>query len=64
MEKPNVKVGDTIRIVEIYDVFVNERYNGKEGVVEHIDDLGQLHGTWGGVAIIPEEDKIEIIKTK
>ena len=64
MEKPNIKVGDTIRIIEIYGVFVNERYNGKEGVVQRIDKIGLLHGTWGGIAIIPEEDKIEIIKTK
>ena len=59
-----VKVGDKIRIIEIYDVFVNERYNGKEGVVEHIDDLGQLHGTWGGLAVVPECDTFVVIKTK
>lgn len=34
-----------------------ERYFGKTGVVERVDDAGQLWGTWGGVAIIPDEDE-------
>ena len=25
------------------------QYNGKEGVVEYVDDAGQLHGTWAVV---------------
>lgn len=53
------KVGDKIRIINMNDPYVN--YNGREGVVEHIDDMGQLHGTWGGCAIIPGEDQFEII---
>lgn len=36
-------------------------YTGREGIVEHIDALGQLHGTWGGLAIIPQEDIYEIV---
>jgi hypothetical protein len=24
--------------------------------------MGQLHGTWGGLAVIPSIDKIELIK--
>jgi hypothetical protein len=31
-------------------------------VIEHIDGIGQLHGTWGGLAVIPEADDFEIIK--
>lgn len=34
----------------------DSRYDGATGVVTHIDDMGQLHGTWGGLAVIPEED--------
>ena len=37
------------------------KYNGRSGVVEHIDSIGQLHGTWGGLAIIPETDEFEVI---
>ena len=48
-----IKVGDTIKIVEMKG---ETAYAGKTGVVEHIDSLGQLHGTWGGLAVIPEED--------
>lgn len=31
-------------------------YFGKEGVVESIDDIGQIHGTWGGLGLLPEDD--------
>ena len=31
-------------------------YIGKTGVVESIDDKGQLHGTWGGLGLLPEDD--------
>lgn len=32
------------------------------GIVTCVDDAGQLHGTWGGLAAIPGLDVIEIIK--
>jgi hypothetical protein len=53
-----VKVGDKIRIISMAD---EPRYSGREGIVQHIDDIGQLHGTWGGLAVIPGEDSFEII---
>jgi len=55
------KVGDTIRIVCMSG---EPRYSGKEGEITHIDDMGQLHGTWGGLAVIPGEDNYEIIQSK
>ena len=51
------KIGDKIRII---DMKGEEHYNGREGVIEYIDGLDQLHGTWGDLAIIPEEDLIEV----
>lgn len=56
---PKAKAGDKIHIIEMYG---EPRYNGKEGVVLFIDSRGQLHGTWGGLAILPEEDEFEIIE--
>lgn len=56
-----VKVGDTIRITRLDDPYDNT-YVGREGVVEHIDSMGQLHGTWGGLAVIPGEDGFQILK--
>ena len=53
-----VKVGDVIRILYMTG---EPEYTGKEGVVEFIDDIGQIHGTWGGCAIIPGEDNYTII---
>ena len=38
-----------------------DSYNGREGTVNHIDGSGQLFGTWGGLAVIPEADKFTII---
>ena len=37
------------------------QYKGREGVVFHIDDASQIHGTWGGCAIIPAVDDYMII---
>ena len=54
-----VKVGDKIRIIYMKD---EPGYEGVEGVIEHIDDEGQLHGTLGGLAVIPELDEFEIIE--
>ena len=54
-----VKVGDWIRIIYMDEEPI---YEGKEGEVKHIDALGQIHGTWGGCALIPGVDSYEIVK--
>ena len=48
-----VNVGDKIKIIKMQG---EEQYNGKEGVVTSIDDAGQIHGTWGGCALIKNYD--------
>ena len=48
-----VKIGDKIKIMKMDG---EPQYTDREGVVTHIDDAGQIHGTWGGCAIIPEAD--------
>jgi hypothetical protein len=55
------KIGDKIRIIEMKG---EDHYNGREGIIEYIDGLDQLHGTWGDLAILPEEDFIEIINSE
>ena len=35
--------------VLIIDMDGEPRYAGKSGVVEYVDSMGQLHGTWGDV---------------
>lgn len=52
-----VKVGDKIKIIFMKD---EKSYCGKEGIVEYIDDIGQIHGSWGGCALIPNIDKFEV----
>lgn len=54
IEALGIMVGDRIRIHHLEGE--DCRYDGKVGVVEHIDGIGQLHGTWGGLAIIPGTD--------
>lgn len=54
-----VKVGDKIRIIYMNG---EPHYSGKEGVVRRIDDMGQIHGTWGGLALIEGEDVFRIIE--
>jgi hypothetical protein len=53
------KVGDKIRIIHMEG---EPQYTGKEGIVEFIDDAGQLHGSWGGLAILPDEDEWEVVE--
>ena len=54
----NVLIGDRIKIIHMEG---EPHYKGREGVVTHIDDAGQIHGTWGGCALIPEIDTYAII---
>ena len=51
-------VGDKIKIVEMIE---EPQYTGKVGIIQYIDDIGQLHGTWGGLAIQPENDIVRKI---
>lgn len=53
-------VGDRIHIGHLKGE--DDRYDGREGVIELIDDRDQLHGTWGGLALIPHVDSFSIIK--
>lgn len=53
---PNVEKGERLHIIEMKG---EPNYAGKEGIVEFVDDADQIHGTWGGCALIPKEDKYE-----
>ena len=53
-----VKVGDRIKII---DMDGEPHYAGREGSVTSIDDMGQIHGDWGGCAIISGVDSYERI---
>ena len=52
-EETEVKVGDAVHIFEMDG---EPDYPDREGIVEAIDAAGQLHGAWGGLAVIPETD--------
>ena len=62
------KVGDRVIIEDMdltgepnpFDTVL--RYIGKEGVIERIDDAGQLHGTWGSLALDPTVDEIRKVE--
>lgn len=53
------KVNDEILIIEMAD---EPQYTGRVGVITSIDDAGQIHGTWGGCALIPGIDTFKVIK--
>ena len=53
-----VKIGDKVHIIIMQG---EPQYTDKEGTVEYIDDAGQIHGTWGGCALIPGKDIWEVI---
>lgn len=54
-----VRIGDKIRIVEMVG---ESDYSGRIGIVEHIDSIKQVHGTWGGLALQLERDTIEVLE--
>ena len=54
-----VNIGDKIKIIYMEG---EPQYTGKVGIVEHIDSIGQIHGSWGGCAIIPETDMYEKVE--
>ena len=58
-QNPTVAIGSNIRILLMKD---EPNYTNKTGKILFIDGMGQLHGTWGSLAIIPEEDKFELVK--
>lgn len=50
--------GQWIRITAMRD---EPRYSGKVGQVDFVDSIGQIHGTWGGCALIPGVDDYELL---
>lgn len=54
-----MKIGDTVKIIRMDG---EPDYDGKVGVVECIDDMGQFHGTWGTLAIQLNRDDVVAIK--
>ena len=54
-----IKVGDKIIIIQMDG---EPHYSGKEGIVEHIDETGQLHGSWGRCALITGVDIFELME--
>lgn len=61
------KEGDTIMIdgfAADLDGTIPEterRLIGKTGVVTYVGDMGDIHGTWGGIGILPN-DQYHVIK--
>jgi len=56
------KVGDIIKITKLDDPY-DPTYPGRVGKITYIDSMGHLHGTWGGLAIIPTVDEFTIIRS-
>ena len=50
-----VEIGDKIRIQNMVG---EPHYTGRVGIVTAIDSIGQLHGTWCGLAVQPQDEFI------
>lgn len=59
-DKKSVKPGD---VIHIYKMYGEPEYRGREGVVKFIDDANQIHGSWGGLGLLFDDDW-EIIESK
>lgn len=55
------QVGDLVRINWMDG---EPDYAGREGRITRIDSMGHLHGTWGGLAILPEDSYTVIPEAK
>lgn len=53
-------LGKRIKIISSQET----RIIGKEGVVDHIDDIGQIHGSWGCAVSLHYGDVFEIVPDK
>lgn len=53
------KVGDNIKIIKMLG---EPSYDGRVGIVELIDGVGQLHGSWGGLAVQEDNDQYMVIE--
>ena len=54
------EIGDDIIIFKLSGEKTAD-YVLRKGTIKKIDDSGQLHGTWGGLAVIPEKDVFAIV---
>ena len=54
------EVGMKIFVIHIVDDA--EDYFGRVGYITHIDDIGQLHGTWGSLALVPDLDDFIVVE--
>lgn len=57
MDNKNL-LGKTLKIIYMEG---EPQYTGRTGIVKSIDDMGQIHGSWGGCALIPDTDEWEVI---
>ena len=51
-------IDDDIIIIEMKG---EPAYKNKTGKITSIDDIDQLHGTWGSLAVVPDVDKFKKI---
>lgn len=54
--KGEVEIGDIIHIYHIFGEPDAKDYQDVEGTVTYIDDMNQIHGTWGGIALLFNDD--------
>ena len=50
--------------INVYNMADEPNFKFMSGVIESIDDIGQIHGRWGSLAVIPEVDNFEVPFTR
>jgi hypothetical protein len=60
-----IEDGDDLKLligyaVNIYNMADEPDFKYLSGQISSIDDIGQVHGSWGSLAIIPEVDNFEV----
>ena len=56
-----LKVGQKIKILDMYN---DESYNNRVGIITGVGKLGELYGTWGKEPLLPNVDLYILIESR
>ena len=56
-----LKVGQKIKILDMYN---NDSYNNRVGIIIGFGKLGEVYGTWGREPLLPNVDLFVLVESR